>query len=162
MIDELVRRIQDSPVDDWILSSPWLWPSLEILHFIGLSLLLGAILVVDLRLAGFLRGIDLAAAKRFLPWSVVGFALNLVSGSLFFLGDPGRYAINVGFQVKMLLVAIAGLNALYFLVRLAPRMEAWASGGETPVEARAIAWISLVAWFGVLLLGRLIPYIGTG
>jgi hypothetical protein len=80
------------------------------------------------------------STHRLLPWAVIGFVMNLVSGFLFFMGDPGRYSINIGFQIKMVLVLVAGLNVLIF----------------------ALAWVSLAAWTGVLLLGRLIPYIGTG
>ena len=162
MIDSLVQSIEGSAVNNWILSSQWLWPGMEILHFIGLSLLLGSMLVVDLRLAGFLRQIDIRATHSLLPWATVGFLLNLGSGIIFLLGDPARYAINIGFQVKMLLVLIAGLNALWFFRRLNPQIAAWQPHGDTPGEAKLVAVVSLGAWFGVLLLGRLIPYIGTG
>ncbi|MDH4108443.1 MAG: hypothetical protein OEW35_09010 [Gammaproteobacteria bacterium] len=162
MIQTIVQNIEGSPVNDWILSSSWLWPLLEIIHFIGLSLLLGAMLVVDLRLAGYLRSLNLVSTHRLLPWATVGFALNLVTGALFFLGDPGRYAINIGFQIKMVLVLIAGLNALCFLLAVRPKLAGWDPYGDTPPLAKGVAWLSLAAWFAVLLLGRLIPYIGTG
>lgn len=162
MVESMVQAIEGSTINNWILSSYWLWPSLEILHFIGLSLLLGAMLVVDLRLAGFFRQISIMDVHSLLPWATIGFVINLTSGVLFFLGDPGRYAINIGFRIKMILVLIAGLNALWFIWRLNPRLASWGEHGDTPGEAKMVAWISLLAWFGVLLLGRLIPYIGTG
>ena len=162
MIQTIVQTIEGSPVNSWILSSAWLWPLLEIIHFVGLSLLLGALLIVDLRLAGYLRRLNVVTAHRLLPWATAGFALNLTTGVLFFLGDPGRYAINIGFQIKMVLVLIAGLNALWFLLSIRPKVVGWDPHGDTPTLAKAVAWVSLAAWFGVLLLGRLIPYIGTG
>lgn len=162
MIRNIVDGIAGSAINEWVLSSAWLWPSLEIIHFIGLSLLLGSMLIVDLRLAGFLRQINIEATHRLLPLAVLGFLLNLATGVLFFVGDPGRYAINIGFQIKMLLVLVAGLNALWFVVRVRPLMSVWDPHGDTPPLAKSIAWVSLAAWFGVLLLGRLIPYIGTG
>ena len=67
-MDALVQAIEGGAINTWILSSYWLWPVLEIIHFIGLSLLLGAMLIVDLRLAGFLRQIDIMATQRLLPW----------------------------------------------------------------------------------------------
>lgn len=162
MIDSLVQMIEGSPVNNWILSSQWLWPGMEILHFIGLSLLLGSMLVVDLRLAGLLRRMNIRATHSLLPWAIIGFCLNLASGVVFLLGDPARYVVNIGFQLKMLLVLIAGINALWFFRRINPQVNSWDPHGDTPTGAKFVAVLSLSAWFGVLLLGRLIPYIGTG
>lgn len=162
MVQAIVQAIEGSSVNEWVLSSSWLWPTLEIVHFMGLSLLLGSLLVVDLRLAGFLRELSFSSAHRLLPWAVVGFLVNLGSGILFFLGDPGRYAINIGFQLKMVLVVVAGLNALYFIAKVNPRLGDADPHGNTSAELKVVAYVSLVAWLGVLLLGRLIPYIGTG
>lgn len=162
MIDTLVQIIEGSPVNNWILSSQWLWPGMEILHFIGLSLLLGSMLVVDLRLAGMLRQINIRATHSLLPWAIGGFCLNLASGTVFLLGDPARYAANIGFQWKMLLVFIAGANAIWFFRQINPQLDSWDAYGDTPTNAKIVAIVSLCAWFGVLLLGRLIPYIGTG
>ena len=162
MTNAFVQAIEGSAVNNWILSSQWLWPGMEITHFIGLSLLLGSMLIVDLRLAGRLRQIDLMLTHRLLPWAIVGFLLNLGSGIIFILGDPARYTVNIGFQIKMILVLIAGANAIWFFRKINPQIANWDPHGDTPIEAKAIAVISLVAWFGVLLLGRLIPYIGTG
>ncbi len=162
MIDAIVQAIIGSPINEWILSSYWLWPLLEILHFIGLSLLLGSMLIVDLRLAGFLRQIDIMSTHRLLPWAIIGFGVNLVTGALFFLGDPGRYSVNIGFQVKMVLIVIAGINAIWFFRTINPHISDWDPNGDTSVQAKLVAYVSLGSWFGVLLLGRLIPYIGTG
>lgn len=157
-----IQAIEDGTANAWVNATTWLWPMLEIIHFIGLSLLLGAMLVVDLRLAGYLRTIGLTRIHAFVPWAVAGFVINAVSGTLFFIGDPGRYAINIAFQLKICLVAIAGLNALWFFRAVRPKLEFVDDHGNPPVTAKAVAVISLTAWFGVLLMGRLIPYIGTG
>ncbi|MDX1482427.1 MAG: DUF6644 family protein [Woeseiaceae bacterium] len=158
----LITAIEGSAVNEWVLGSAWVWPILEIVHFVGLSLLLGSMLVVDLRLAGLFRRIDLAATHRLLPWAAIGFAMNLVSGTLFVLGDPARYYANIGFRFKMLLVLVAGLNALWFYLRINPVLRDRDPHGDTPAAAKTIAVVSLATWAGVLLLGRLIPYIGTG
>ena len=62
----------------------------------------------------------------------------------------------------MILVGVAGLNALWFWLKVNDDMKTWEPHADTPAIAKMIAWISLGSWFGVLLLGRLIPYIGTG
>ena len=162
MTESLIQAIDGGAINTWVLSTYWLWPLLEIIHFIGLALLLGAIIIVDLRLAGFLRQINIMSVHRLLPWAGIGFAMNLFSGFLFFMGDPGRYPINIGFQFKMVLVLIAGLNVLIYALKINPGIEKWDPNGDTSGLAKSVAWVSLLAWTGVLLLGRLIPYIGTG
>ena len=92
----------------------------------------------------------------------MGFFINLTTGMLFLIGDPARYAVNIGFQIKMLLILIAGLNALWFAVKISPILIDWDPYGDTPSAAKISAYVSLSAWFGILLLGRLIPYVGTG
>ena len=158
----LANLADGSSLNQWILETYWLWPVMEIIHFIGLVLLLDGLIVVDLRMAGHLRVIKPSAAHQILPFVVLGFGLSLVTGVLFFIGDPGRYSINIGFQIKMVLVGLAGLNALFYHWKVGPIMENWSEQAASPVIARCVAYTSLAAWTGVLLTGRLIPYVGTG
>ncbi|MGY8795953.1 MAG: DUF6644 family protein, partial [Woeseiales bacterium] len=72
-MEDFVQTIEGSAINELILGSAWLWPVMEILHFIGLSILLGALLIIDLRLAGFFRKIDIAATHKLLPWVFAGF-----------------------------------------------------------------------------------------
>ena len=161
-MDALAQALLGTPLNNWVTSIYWLWPLMEIIHFIGLSLLLGALIIIDLRLAGFFRQISIAATHKLLPWVFVGFGMNLITGCLFFAGDPLRYAANIGFKIKMILVVVAGLNALWYYWKIDKEMHSWDPHGDTPALAKTIAFISLISWTGVLLLGRLIPYIGTG
>lgn len=69
----------------------WLWPLCESVHFLGLCLLIGAAGFFDLRLLGFMKGVSLRSAKRFIPWALVGFALNLLTGLIFFISQPQQY-----------------------------------------------------------------------
>lgn len=154
--------IESSALNTWVLGNAWVWPTLEILHFIGLSLLMGTMLVIDLRMAGFLRQIAVTSVSRLLPLAGLGFAINLLTGLLFFFGDPARYSINIGFQVKMVLIIVAGFNALWFYLKIEPLVVFWELHGDTSRLAKFSAIGSLGVWFGVLLLGRLIPYVGTG
>jgi hypothetical protein len=162
MAQNLIQLLEGSTLNIWVLSTAWLWPLLEILHFVGLSLLLGAMLVIDIRLAGFVQKMHIQRTHDLLPVAGIGFLINTLTGVLFFVGDPARYAINVGFQIKMLLVLIAGLNALWFAIKINPEMHRWDPYADTNIAAKTVAYVSLVAWFGVLLLGRLIPYVSTG
>lgn len=161
-MEALAQAIEGGAIYTWVTSTFWLWPLMEILHFLGLSLLMGALIVIDLRLLGFFRKMDIRATHSLLPWVFIGFGMNLVTGVLFFFGDPFRYAMHTGFQIKMVLVVIAGLNALWYYFKLHSAMDSWTADIDPPVVAKVIAAISLVTWTGVLLLGRLIPYVSTG
>ena len=152
----------DSSLNQWIQATYWLWPILEIVHFIGLSLLLGGLIVMDLRMAGHFRSLDPVATHKLLPLVFIGFGLNLITGILFFYGDPMRYSINIGFQIQMILVVIAGLNALLYYWKVSPLMKTWDADTVPPAIAKGVAYTSLSVWTGVLLCGRLIPYVGTG
>ena len=162
MLESLAESIVGTPINLWILDSVWLWPLMEIVHFIGLSLLLGALLIIDLRMAGHFRSLNPAAVHKLLPWVLIGFTLNLITGILFVCGDPVRYAVNIGFQIKMLLIVVAGVNALVYKWKISPVMHTWHQDEAPTALAKAVAYASIATWTGVLLLGRLIPYIGTG
>ena len=161
MLIDLANQLSQSSLTGWIQATYWLWPVLEILHFVGLSLLFGGLLVVDLRMLGWFRGIDQDQTHRLLVLVILGFVINLVTGLLFFFGDPTRYAVNIAFQIKMGLVLLAGVNAALFHFRVLPmtRSVSAASASRWP---QVCALVSLASWTGVLLFGRLIPYLGTG
>lgn len=161
MLEPLALFIVDSSLTQWIQAAYWLWPILEIAHFMGLSLLIGGLLIVDLNLAGVLRQLQPSSTHKLLPIVLLGFGINLLTGVLFFYGDPMRYAVNIGFQIKMCLIGLAGLNAFFYHWKLSPSIADWTTGSPPPL-AKLIGITSLTAWLGVLLFGRLIPYVGTG
>ena len=103
MIEALTEEMMASNLTQWIQATYWLWPILEIFHFFGLTLLMGGLIIVDLRMIGFFSDIGLEEVKKLLPLVIFGFLLNLITGVLFLFGDPSRYSINIGFQIKMIL-----------------------------------------------------------
>lgn len=139
----------------------WVFPAGEVLHFIGMALLIGVIGAIDLRVLGVARGIPLAALHRFLPWAFVGFALNVMTGATFFCGDPHAFASNLAFRLKMFLILLAGLNALWFQLSVFIDLEKWGAGIEASKKARIISALSLVIWVGVITLARFIPFVGN-
>ncbi len=161
-MDALARFVNETALNEWVNATYWLWPLLEIAHFLGLSLLLGTVLIVDARLAGFIRAVSIREVHRLLPLAGIGFSLNVVTGVLFFCADPYRYAANIAFRLKMVLIVLAGLNALWFVWKIVPAAESWPEHGDTSNPAKLIGYASICLWVGVLLLGRLIPYVGTG
>ena len=161
-MEAFAESIVGGSLNVWIQATYWLWPIMEISHFIGLSLLLGGLLVIDLRMAGHFRSFDPTVTHRLLPFVLIGFGINLLTGILFFYGDPMRYSINIGFQIKMGLVVLAGLNAVFYYWKVGPVMYCWDANTPSPPIAKFVGYTSLALWTGILLCGRLIPYVGTG
>lgn len=136
----------------------WAFPTCEALHFVGLCLLIGSVAIMDLRLLGFGRRLSIRAVHQLLPWAWIGFAINLTTGVLFFFSQPYFYTPNVAFRIKMVLILLAGLNALWFHLRVNRRLDGWPEDGDAPREAKVIASVSLVLWLGVICFGRFIMY----
>ena len=146
-------------IGDAMVNSTWTWAASETVHFIGLSLLFGVVLLVDLRMLGFMKGIPFSALHRLLPWGVLGFGINVATGILFFVGAPTNfYVTNSLFFWKLALILVAGANALYFTVFEQP----WTLGvGDTPPMAAKVAAASgILVWVGVIFCGQMLPFIG--
>jgi hypothetical protein len=138
----------------------WLYPAVEVVHILGFVLLVGAAAMFDLRLLGVARGLDLNALARFLlPWSWTGLALGVPSGLLLFSAHATEMMDNPAFQLKLALIAAAGLNVLWFHRGVLRTGGAWTHGGVTPRRARIAAATSLLLWVGVITCGRLLAYL---
>lgn len=146
-------------VGSFVTDTPWMWPTCETLHFVGLSLLLGVVLLVDLRVLGFMRGVSFQSLHRLLPWAAIGFGVNIGTGMLFFVGIPGQYTKNPAFYWKIGLAMLAGLNAVYFTVLKEP----WSLGPkeDAPLTAKIAAGSAMLLWLGVLYFGSMLPFIGN-
>ena len=154
--------VASTSINSWVLSGSWTWPIMETFHFFGMSILLGSLLVIDLRLMGFFRRISIHATHKLLPFAFVGFGINLITGFLFYFGDPGRYTINWAFRLKVVLIILAGINAGLYYLLIDKKLATWGAHDDTTGLAKVIGASSLLLWFGVLIFGRLIPYLGTG
>ncbi len=143
----------------FVLDTSWMWPTCETLHFIGLSLLIGVVLLIDLRMLGVMKNVSFPVLHRLLPWGILGFGINVITGMWFFMGSPGQYTQNVAFQWKIVLVLVAGANALYFTVF----DEAWAlgPGDDAPLTAKVAAVSAILLWVGIMYCGSMLPFIGN-
>ena len=162
---ESLGILLDSPVlKSFVSWSSWVWPVCEILHFVGMALLLGAVGLLDLRLLGVAKGLPVAQVQRLIPLGVAGYVLSVMTGIIFVSGDPFAPAIekldNLAFELKMLFMLLAGLNVLAFYVTGVSRAaEALGPGDEAPRSAKVIAATSLFLWLGVIYFGRMIMYV---
>jgi hypothetical protein len=127
-----------------------------ILHFVGLCLLMGAMLMIDLRMLGVGRRMPIGAVLALLPFAIAGFVLNLLTGVMFFCFDSFGFWGNPAFKLKMVLVLLAGLNALAFTFTSHRRLAATGPDYDAGPIVKVSAAVSLLLWFGVILFGRLI------
>ena len=160
MVDSLVTWLQSTALSQAIVSATWIWPLAETLHFVGLALVLGIAGFFDARLMGFFRHVPVRAARELMPYALWGFALNVGTGSIFFVGHPEQYVHNLAWWLKVGCLALAGANAVVFERLVAARALPLGAGDDTPRAAKAIGAISLFAWLGVLYWGRMLPFMG--
>ena len=139
--------------------SDWVFTTMETVHFMGLSLLLGSIAILDLRILRVIKRIPVAKLFDLIPLAIAGFAIQLVSGVTMFSAEPAKYWGNFGFRVKMVLIALAGLNALWFWIFEHKDLKHGAAGQEIRTSARVVAALSLGLWLLVLTFGRIITYL---
>ncbi len=146
-------------VGSFVTETPWMWPTCETLHFVGLTLLLGVVLLVDLRVLGVMKGVSFMSLHRLLPLAAFGFGVNVVTGMLFFVGIPGQYIDNKAFYWKIGFVMLAGLNAVYFTILKEP----WELGPneDAPLTAKIAAATAMICWVGVMYYGSMLPFIGN-
>ena len=135
-----------------IAEHPWAYPALEVVHIVGIALLLGNLVLLELRVWGAAPTLPLRALARLaLGLSVAGFGLIAASGLTMFAASPGELLANRTFVVKMGLVSLAGINAAMFHAR----------GGLDRLDALAKAQtvLSLGLWLAVIICGRFIAYL---
>ena len=149
--------IHDLPLGAAARDIPWLFPTFETLHFIGLCILLGAMLIVDLRLLGLFRDVAPSKIMKFSYVAAGGLLLNLLSGVGFFAADPLRYWANPAFQLKALLLAAAFVNIAVFELGARQRVLAMPEHADIGVGIKIMGTVSLGLWFAILILGRLLP-----
>jgi hypothetical protein len=158
---DLLTWIDGTQFAETIRISLWIFPALEIAHVAAIAIVLGSIVRVDLRLAGLVsrdRSIS-EISHEMLPWTWISFGLATLFGVLLFVGQPVRYVEIAFFDVKMLLIALAGVNMLVFEYVTRKGAGRWDRAAIPPVPVRITGGLSLAFWISVLLLGRLIGFV---
>lgn len=140
--------------------SVYVWPLLESLHVLCLALFVGTAVMLDLRLLGAAMAHIPASAftQRLLPWTRGAFVIMVATGVLLFTATPVTYYNNLSFRLKLILMVAAGFNVWFFHARTRRRIADWESLVRPPTAARVAAVVSLAAWTGVVIAGRLIAY----
>jgi uncharacterized membrane protein len=144
-LELLINQVQ------WFV--PW-----QTVHFFGFSLIFGTVLVVSLRVLGFMKSVPFSAVHRVLPLGFFGVIMNVFSGMLMMLADTYRYVVtDTTFAPKMALIVIGAAAVLYYSI--ADSIWSVKAGEDAPASAKAVAILVLLSWTGVIMGGRLLPYV---
>jgi hypothetical protein len=151
-------RLEDSAFGALMRNSELFYPAANLLHLAGLVMLLGSMVLLDLRLLGLAREVPLAdASRRLTPIGILGLVLLLATGLCLFAADAGPLLGNWLLQIKLLLVGLGVVNALLFRALWSKRLAGWDQ--RPPVAGRLQAALSILIWCGVMSAGRLLAYV---
>lgn len=156
---ELLVWLENTSIANAIRTIPWLYPMFETGHYIGLSLLVGGIMLIDLRVLGVARGLPLKSMIGLLPFVWAGFLINVLTGSMLFIYGATNFGPNPAFQLKMAFMVLAGLNALAFDVAVRRSGGTWVEADRPPTLVKGFATLSLAFWLCVVTTGRWMAYL---
>ncbi len=162
-METIANWITFESLQAFTLSFSSFWVICEILHFIGLALLIGTVGLLDLRLLGFAKSLPVGPMKPLINWGIAGFALCFLTGIVFVGGDPFKepiaHLLNPVFLFKMAFILLAGINLLLFRRPAVSSVVEGLKGGDVaPSNVKLMAASSLALWLGVIYLGRMLPW----
>jgi hypothetical protein len=145
------------PLELWINQQAWSWPTLEMLHYVGMAFLFGVFTIYLFRMLGIMKGISFRALHRLLPMAIIGFVINTITGMIFFAAAPQLYLGKHGFQTKILAILLATVPLLYFTMFDEPWKVREDDDVPGTVKIAAVAMFVLVC--AVMVYGRFLPFI---
>ena len=154
------QSIEYSSLGTTIAESTWMFPTIETIHVIALVTVLGMIAIVDLRLIG-VASRQLAVTKLSrdtLPWVWGAFVIAAMSGGLLFISKATSYVANPYFLWKMAMLALAGINMMYFNLMTSRTVDHWDLDPSVPFAAKLAGALSLIFWLAVVVFGRAIGF----
>ncbi len=159
-IDTLLRALQDTAAATALREDSVLFPWVEAVHVLALSVVVGSVAIIELRLIG-LAGLDRPVTRvlrDLLPCTWYAFALAVLSGFALFASNAITYAHNTYFLCKLVLLLGVGLNAAFFHSTVERSIARWDTEARTPLPARLSGLVSLAGWLGVVACGRWIGF----
>ena len=156
----LLEWLETTSVAIMIAHSGWAFSAFLMVHLAAISVVIGMISVVDLRLLGLASKhcAVTALCREVLPWTWAAFALSVITGALLFLGGPVKYVANYAFQMKFLLLALVGINMLVFQFITYRGVAGWDRDASVPLAGRLAGAISLTGWIAIVAYGRWTAY----
>jgi len=156
----LAGQVQNSAIGTGIRESDWTFPLIETTHVLGLTLSVGTVVWFDLRLLGLVmrRQTVSEVHKQVMPWALIGFFIMMVSGVFLLWSEALRCITSIWFQLKVLALFLAGVNALIFEMTTHKSIAEWDKAPIPPLKARMAGLLSIVLWIAVITAGRATAY----
>lgn len=156
----LCQWLENTPLALALRGSVWMFDLAETIHTLGIVLVAGTIMLVDLRLLGLAlkREPVSEVVARIVPRTLWGFALMFCTGGLLFSAEAVKMYHSPAFRIKLVLLSLAGLNALLFHLTVYRQAADWDNAALTPARARIAGFLSLTLWIGIIAAGRAIAY----
>jgi hypothetical protein len=157
---DALQWVERTPVAVFVSHSGWGFSALLSVHILAVALVFGMIAMVDLRLIGIAakRSAVTALCREALPWTWSAFALSVLTGLLLFTAQPVKYWGNDAFQMKFVIMALAGLNMLVFQLITYRGVARWDRDSAVPWAGRLAGAISLASWIAIVAYGRWTAY----
>ena len=160
MLMDWFAALEALPLVAGLRSSRWTYASVNASHILGIALLFGAIVPLDLRLVGCWRSVSIKALARILvPIAAAGLVLAISAGALLFSIRAVQYAGTTLFQVKMALIACGIANALLLRWAVAWEVNSHDIGALPPLRLRAAGALSIALWLSVIVCGRMLAFL---
>jgi uncharacterized membrane protein len=159
-VTAFLQSLEASSWGAFIHNRAWAFTTIEVVHVFAVSLLLGTIMIVDLRLLGLVavRRPFMDLARQVLPFTWAAFVIAVIAGALLFISRATEYAANPVFWTKMALIVLAGVNMIIFEFITVRGAEKWNLDEAPPATARLAGVISITCWILVIFFGRLIGF----
>ena len=150
----------ESDIGTGIRESLWVFPIIEGSHLLGIAVSVGALCWFDFRLVGFAFQREPVSQvwKQVMPFAIGGFVLMFVTGILLFWAEARVAYHSVHFWIKLVLLALAGVNALVFEMTTKRSIAEWDAAPVPPAAARVASYVSLVLWTAIIVTGRTMAY----
>lgn len=159
-IRDLCQWLQDTPWGTSIRESTLAFPIIEGFHTIGITLSVGILILVDLRLAGVLMRREPVSriSNQLMPWSLGGFVIMFITGGLLFWAQALKAYGSIFFRIKVALLVLAAINAVVFELTLRRSIAEWDTAERPPFRVRMAGVLGIVLWAGVIAAGRTMAY----
>ena len=154
-------RIEQTGVLTWVRESTSIlgFPTILLLHTIGMALVVGVVAGIDLRILGFAPALPLASMEKFLPALWLGLGINTVTGLVLLAANASKWLTDADFYVKMVFIGLAVVNLRLTETRVL--RDSTVDKGPLTTDAKVLAWTSLFLWLGAVTAGRLLAYVGV-
>jgi hypothetical protein len=151
--------LESTSYSQWILVSPAGWPLVLSAHAVGLAIVVGIMISLNLRILGLYGTIPYTSLHELLNVAWVGIVINVASGVSLFMSQATMYVKSFPFLVKITFIIFGIANLVYMQKTLKREAPAWQSANAVPPMGHALAGSSLFFWIVALVSGRLIAYL---